>query len=146
MFSVQRSAKGLVSIWSMPGLPFSLLLGCRNRVRCVPQNMAVWQAGHCTKPNGWGRLCALPKSHQGGPFASQSTLWASLTFLCPFLSHLLHFRRHRYIPPSFHPSLGMCVRVVWTRPHLSGFIFPSDANQRLWTPQSMVTALCQQLH
>lgn len=103
--------------------PFSLL-PCRNRVRCVPQNKAFWQAGRCAAPKAEGgflpslkatRVVCLPLSH---PYE------LSLTLLCPFLSHLPCFRKHHCIPPSFHPSLGMCASVVWTRPLFSGFIFP----------------------
>lgn len=81
--------------------------------------MAVWQAGHCIRPKGWGRLCALLKSYN----ALSHPYKPSLTLLCPFLSHLLFFRRW-CIPPSFHPSLKTRMRVAWTHPLFTGFIFP----------------------
>lgn len=33
--------KGLASIWSIPGLPFSLLPGCRNSEMCTPKYGSV---------------------------------------------------------------------------------------------------------
>lgn len=118
--------------------PCCLVVGI---VRCVPQNMAVWQAGHCTTPRGWGRLHALLKSHQSGLFASQSSLWALSN---PFLSFSLPFtvlqKTSLYssiISPFPWDVCESCLNTsspLWVN-------FPPDANQRLWAPQSMVTAV-----
>lgn len=111
--------------------PCCLVVGI---VRCVPQNTAVWQAGHCTTPKGWGRLRALLKSHQSGLFASQSSLWALSN---PFLSFSLPFtvlqKTSLYssiISPFPWDVCESCLNTsspLWVH-------FPPDANQTVSTP------------